>query len=129
MLQRIDYLLEKEVDFAIETTLSTRSYVQLIWRAKERGYTVNLFFVYLSSPEMAVSRVAKRVELGGHTIQEGVIRRRYARALTNFFTLYLPICDFFLFINNSRNGPVEIAKGSADIDVYDYELWKKLKED
>lgn len=55
MLQRIDYLLEKGVSFTIETTLSTRSYVQLMRRAKERGYTTNLFFVYLSSPEMAVA--------------------------------------------------------------------------
>lgn len=73
--------------------------------------------------------MAKRVELGGHNIPEDVIRRRYERALTNFFTLYLPIYDFFLFINNSGNGPVEIAKGSTDIDVYDYELWEKLKND
>jgi predicted ABC-type ATPase len=127
MLQRIDYLLEKGVSFTIETTLSTRSYMQLIRRAKEKGYTVNLFFLYLSSPEMAVSRVAKRVESGGHNIPKDVIHRRYERALVNFFTLYLPVCDFFLFINNSGKAPVEIAKGSTDIDIYDYELWEKLK--
>lgn len=101
----------------------------VIRRAKEKDYTVNLFFVYLSSPEMAVSRVAKRVESGGHNIPEDVIRRRYERALINFFTLYLPICDFFLFINSSGKGLVEIAKGSMDIDVYDYKLWEKLKND
>lgn len=49
MLQRIDELLNKEVDFAFETTLSTRSYVSLIKRAQQKGYEVNLLFFWLSS--------------------------------------------------------------------------------
>lgn len=72
MLQRIDFLIAKGIDFAFETTLSTRSYVQTIRRAKEAGYEITLFFVYLSSPEMAVNRVAKRVSMGGHNIPQDV---------------------------------------------------------
>lgn len=34
MLQRIDYLLSRSDDFAVETTLSSRSYVSLIRRVK-----------------------------------------------------------------------------------------------
>lgn len=128
MLQRIDYLLERGVDFTIETTLSTRSYVSLIRRARALGYTINLFFVYLASPEMAVERVAKRVMAGGHHIPTDVIHRRYKRALVNFFTLYQPICDFYLFINNSNNGPQEVAKGGLETayNVFDLHLWTKL---
>lgn len=37
MLQRIDYLMNKGVDFALETTLSTRSYVQTIQYKPYRG--------------------------------------------------------------------------------------------
>jgi predicted ABC-type ATPase len=36
MLQRIDELLSREVDFAFETTLSTRSYVSLVKKAQQR---------------------------------------------------------------------------------------------
>jgi predicted ABC-type ATPase len=64
MLQRIDELLRQGVSFSIETTLATRSYVQLIKRAQAEGYTVNLLFFWLESPEMAVQRVAKRVSKG-----------------------------------------------------------------
>ena len=113
MLQRINHLMNTGVDFAFETTLSTRSYVQTIKRAKTAGYNVELFFVFLSSPELAVSRVAKRVAMGGHSIPTDVIHRRYERSLTNLFALYLPICESFLFINNSGNEPVEVARGSA----------------
>ncbi len=128
MLQRIDFLIAKGIDFAFETTLSTRSYVQTIRRAKEAGYEITLFFVYLSSPEMAVNRVAKRVSMGGHNIPQDVIYRRYERALTNLFTLYLPICDSFMFINNSGDEPVEVAKGGLLMEnrVVDQILWNSL---
>jgi len=46
MLHRIDDLLEKQVDFAIETTLATRSYVQTIKRAKEKGFNVTLVYFW-----------------------------------------------------------------------------------
>ncbi|GAB3639799.1 zeta toxin family protein [Spirosoma arcticum] len=128
MLQRIDYLLRKGTDFAFETTLSTRSYVQTIRRAKETGYTITLLFVYLSSAEMAVNRVAKRVAMGGHNIPADIVYRRYERALHNLFTLYLPICDSFLIINNSGEEPVEIAKGGLLMQstVTDQALWNSL---
>ena len=128
ILQRIDYLIRKGVEFSFETTLSTRSYVQTIRRAKEAGYTVTLFFVYLSSAEMAVDRVAKRVSMGGHNIPTDVIYRRYERALKNLFSLYLPICDSFLIINNSGEQPIEVAKGGLTVPttITDKILWNSL---
>lgn len=128
MLQRVDHLIKQGVDFAFETTLPTRSYVQTIRRAKEAGYTITLFFVYLSSAEMAVDRVAKRVSMGGHNIPTDVVHRRYERALTNLFTLYLPICDSFLIINNSGDEPVEITQGGLlkPTIVLDQILWNYL---
>ncbi|MBO9566302.1 MAG: zeta toxin family protein [Niastella sp.] len=68
MLQRINQLMNEKIDFAFETTLATRSYVQLIKRAQEIGYEVTLLFFWLNSPEIAVERVAKRVSKGGHHI-------------------------------------------------------------
>ena len=38
-----------------------------------------LWFIALSSPELAISRLAERVAQGGHNIPEDVIRRRYRR--------------------------------------------------
>lgn len=77
MLQRINTLLEENVDFAFETTLSTRSYASFIKKARTVGYTVTLLYFWLNSPEFAMSRVAERVERGGHNIPEDIIKRRY----------------------------------------------------
>ena len=87
MLQRIDLLMSQERTFAIETTLATRSYASLVCRAHERGYNVVLLFFWLSSPEMAVARVAQRVSEGGHDIPIETIHRRYWLGMRNFFNI------------------------------------------
>src|SRR5277367_354964 len=59
MLQRIDQLMNEEIDFAFETTLAARSYVPLIKTAREKGYRVTLLYFWLSSPAVAKERVAR----------------------------------------------------------------------
>ena len=74
MLQRMNELLNEKVDFAFETTLSTRSYVSFIRKAKSSGYQITLLYFWLSSPQNAIQRVAKRVSQGRVTsLKEGII--------------------------------------------------------
>ena len=130
MLQRIDELLAQKVDFAIETTLATRSYVQLIKRAQTIGYKVHLLFFYLESPEQAIQRVAQRVSEGGHNIPEEVIRRRFVRGIDNLINLYLPICDSVLVYNNIKTPAQLIARKKnqcENIEVLNTEMWNQLK--
>ncbi|WP_229375851.1 hypothetical protein [Fibrella aquatilis] len=108
--------------------MSTRSYVQTIRRARALGYTVTLVFVYLSSPEVAVEGVAKRVAAGGHNIPEAVIRRRYDRALHNLLTLYIPVCDYFIVLNNGEEAVIEVAAGGLGEEtvVFDLDCWTQI---
>jgi len=114
MLHRIDELLAKRVDFAIETTLATRSYAQTIRRAKSLGYSTNLIYFWLRSPEMAIERVKDRVRAGGHHIPEDVIRRRYRKGLQNLFSLFLPFVDTWLIVNNSSSPSRLVAEGTFE---------------
>lgn len=128
MLKRIKKLLEYGVSFAFETTLSTRSYVQLIERAKELDYRVTCLFFWLDSEELAISRVETRVKEGGHHIPEEVIRRRYKSGLNNFFNLFLDKVDNWLFINNSGDPYEVIAEGTMDEEtINNVDQWKELK--
>ncbi len=111
MIDRVLHLLKEGETFAFETTLATRSYVNLIQRAQKRGYFVTLLFFSLSTPEQAVARVAKRVSLGGHNIPTDVIMRRYDAGLQNFFQLYTPICDYWTLYDNSTIPGEKIAYG------------------
>lgn len=102
MLQRIDMLLFRHMTFAIETTLATRSYKNLVERAKSSGYQVILLFFWLSSPEMAEMRVAQRVSSGGHNIPKDVIHRRYWAGLQNLFEIFVPIVDRWSLYDNTK---------------------------
>lgn len=99
MLGHIRGLMNEGSDFAFETTLYTRSYVSLIKSVKEKGYQVTLLYFWLSSPLMAIKRVAMRVNNGGHNIPNDVIERRYFRGIKNLVTLYIfPFATTGLFL-------------------------------
>jgi len=129
MLKRIKKLLESGESFAFETTLSARSYVQLIDRAKQLDYQVTCLFFWLDSEELAISRVETRVNEGGHHIPENVIRRRYKSGLKNFFSLFLAKVDNWLFVNNSGDNYEIIAEGAlSEETINNVEQWEKLKK-
>lgn len=109
MLQRTHQLMEEKVDFAFETTLAARNYVQFIKEAKSNGYEITLLYFWLSSPEFAKQRVALRVKKGGHNISSEIIERRYYRGIHNLFNLYIPLCDSWIIIDNMDAAPNVIA--------------------
>ena len=119
MLERIDSLLTDNVSFAIETTLATRSYKNLILRAKEKGYNVSLLFFWLESPELACQRVHKRVSEGGHDIPVDTIYRRYWLGLENLFRIFIPIVDdWSLYDNNNFTNLVADSNGIVNNEIY-----------
>lgn len=114
MLRRIDELLQQGESFAIETTLTTRSYRQLVEQAHGKGYDVTLLFFWLHSPELAMKRVAERVSNGGHNIPVDVIRRRYYEGIRNFFNIYADIVDTWILADNSATPRVIVATGGKN---------------
>ena len=115
MIERIDELLSKKADLAIETTLATRTLVKIIKDAKELGYTITLIYFWRNIPELAIERVRLRVASGGHNVPEETIRRRYLQGISNLFSLYLPIVDYWILIDNSNVKIELIAEGGKDI--------------
>lgn len=119
MLQRISILLEQKKSFAIETTLATRSYKNLVTSARTKGYRVALLFFWLASPQIAIERVAKRVSLGGHNIPTEVIIRRYWNGLRNLFDVFIPIVDTWaLYDNNDTTRPIYNGVEIVDDEKY-----------
>ena len=125
MLERIEILLEQDVSFAIETTLATRSYVQLVRKAQAKGYCVQLLFFWLNSPEVAIQRVALRVAEGGHDIPKEVIKRRYYAGIRNFFDLYKDIVDSWMVVDNGHNPRKAIATKDEIFDLTNFQFFKQ----
>jgi len=131
MLSRIRHLAAQRRQFAFETTLATRSYVPWLTELKTSGYSVDLLFLSLPAPELAVARVAERVRSGGHDVPEDTIRRRYTRGLHNFYRLYRPLADRWWFFDNSASdGPKLLARGDLGHpdEVLDASTWMNLME-
>lgn len=121
MLKRIEELLEKEETFSIETTLATKSYINLVRRAQAKGYSVKVLFFWLNSPELALQRVAERVAKGGHNIPELVIRRRYVAGIRNFFRLFMSEVDYWDIYDNSRYPRKQVACGGKNAQTIIYQ--------
>ena len=127
MLERINNLISKGKDFAFETTLATKSYKNFVIEAKDKGYHVTLLFFWLRTLDLAVKRVETRVKEGGHNIPEDVIRRQYDNGLRNFYKIFEPIVDEWMFIDNSGE-PYEIIahKNTESSLIKNSERWNEL---
>ncbi len=131
MLTRMNELATTRSDFAIETTLATRSFAPWARRLRNEGYRCQLLFLTLPSPDLAVARVAQRVALGGHHIPTDIIHRRFHAGIRNFFDLYQSLADAWrVYDNASPQGPQLIAKqiAPADIMIADDLRWQHFQQ-
>lgn len=128
MLQRIHQLADQKKDFAFETTMASKSFAPFLRQCKQKGYEINLLYIWLKSPKLAVGRVQDRVEEGGHHIPSPIVFRRYHRSISNFLNIYSPIADRWSLYDNSFNTPVIIAKKKTELEATDKKTWDKLNE-
>lgn len=97
--QRNQFIHEKRT-FGFESTLSSQQDFKTIKSAISAGFDINLIYVGLNSLEMAIKRVAIRVEKGGHDIPQETIERRYHKSLSNLSKV-LPMIDNARIYDNS----------------------------
>lgn len=131
MLTRIGSLIERGVDFAVETTLSALIYQEIIENAKQHDYRVSLLFLWLNSIDLAKERVRLRTLEGGHSVDDAVIERRYLRGLQNLSSVYIPLCDHVMIFDNSELKHQLIMakiKGEAE-EIYDLTTYKQIFQD
>ena len=101
MLEEIDEC----VDAAFETTLSGMLYLKKIALWQHLGYQVKMWFLSLPNEDIAVSRVAHRVQQGGHNIPEDVIRRRFNAGLANFHERYSKVVNSWAIFDSYHRPP------------------------
>ena len=72
---------------------------------------VGIFYFWLKNADLAVRRVAIRVKAGGHNVPETTIRRRYRQGMENLREIYLPLCNYWVLVDNSTRQGKWIAEG------------------
>lgn len=113
LLTRWKELAALRRDFAFESTLSGRTYAEMLRVARAAGYEVRFCYLWLPSVAMSLRRVRQRVRKGGHDVPEADVRRRFLPSLRNFFTLYLPLADQALLFNAASNPPRLVVRWAA----------------
>jgi predicted ABC-type ATPase len=113
LLEEARSLLGRGENFAIESTLSGKTYLALLRSAKSKGYRVVLHYILIGSATQAVGRVALRVKLGGHHVPEDDIRRRFDRSRKHFLEDYLPLADEWGLWENHSPPALQIADSAT----------------
>jgi len=111
MLQEVDRLVERCADFAWESTLSGLAHVRRLQTMKQLGYHIEIIYLRLASPRLALRRIAARVQQGGHDVPKADVLRRFARSRQNFETRYRPLADAWAVYDNSSRPPKLVESG------------------
>jgi predicted ABC-type ATPase len=106
-------LIAAKASFAIESTLSGKTYVAMIREAKAQGYRFLLHYIRIGSGDQAVGRVALRVRLGGHDVPEDDVRRRFERSRKHFIEDHVPLADEWGLWDNHSPPAVQIADSAT----------------
>jgi predicted ABC-type ATPase len=122
LLTQLEECLRRRETFALESTLSGKTYIRRFRRARELGYAIELHYLWLSSPAQAVARVRLRVRQGGHHVPAADVRRRFRRSLVHLLDDYLPLATRWA-VWDSRSLP---AKRLAICSAYDMAALRKL---
>jgi len=91
--------------YAFESTLGGRTIPSLLKKAANVGFRLHIWYCGLSSPELHLERISKRVLRGGHDIPEIKVRERYRSSQHNLISL-MPLCF-----------RVEVFDNSTDVDA------------
>ncbi|WP_410950745.1 zeta toxin family protein [Pseudomonas sp. S1(2024)] len=110
--------IENLEPFTMETTLTGKSIIGRMQKAKDAGFTIELRYIGLESADLNVERVANRVAKGGHYIDEKVIRRRYDESRDNFTAASKIANRVAIWDNSSKVAKLcaTLEKGVLEID-------------
>ena len=88
--------------FNEETTLTGKTILKTIDKAKELGYELQLFYVGVNNPEIAKERIRNRVEKGGHNIADEIVEKRYYESLKNLKQMITKFDEVYLYDNSIK---------------------------
>ena len=91
----------EEKSFNEETTLTGKTIIKIIDKAKNLDYKIYLYYIGIDNPEIAKERVKNRVARGGHGISFNLIEKRYYESLKNLERI-IHQCDFIEIFDNSK---------------------------
>lgn len=100
-LERICEIIDSGESFGFETTLSGRGHLKLLANAKAKGYSINLYYLWMPESAMLPVRIRHRVLDGGHDVPRDDVLRRYERSRENLRE-YMALADKVYIFDSTR---------------------------
>lgn len=110
--------VENMEDFCFETVMSTERNLNLLRKAKKKGYFIRCYYILTADPIINIYRVKTRVQAGGHDVPENKIIERYDRAL-ELVKDVVEVSDICHIYDNSEEVPFRIFKKRKTENLYD----------
>ena len=95
--------LRERTSFVFETVMSSDEKVNFIFKAKQAGFFIRLFYISTSHPSINAARIANRVMKGGHDVPITKIISRYYKSIENC-KLVSTVVDRLYVYDNSTDG-------------------------
>lgn len=112
----IDGYIENGESFHFESTLTGRVVYRQLEEARAKGFKIILYFVGIDGSDKAVERVHRRVDRGGHGIDDRAVITRY-NAMTENLRRIISLCDEIYFYDNTvRFRQIAIHCGEKILD-------------
>lgn len=105
-VREIGRLTRARESFAFESTLAGVSHAARLLKMRQVGYLIEIAYLRIATPQLALRRIAARVKQGGHDVPEADVLRRFDRSWRNFLNLYRPLADKWSVYDNSGAAPI-----------------------
>jgi predicted ABC-type ATPase len=104
-------LVDQRKSFIFETVFSDPAGEKLkfLLDAADRDYTVVLFFIGISAPDISETRVAMRVAKGGHDVPTNKLFERFSRTLLNLRAALGILPHVYLIDNSNLSKPFRLV--------------------
>jgi predicted ABC-type ATPase len=101
----LERAIDRQLDFAFETTLGGQTMTELLERAAGEGLAVHIWFAGLENVELHIERVRRRVARGGHDIPREKIVERYDGGRKNLVRLLPQLASVRVYDNSAEADP------------------------
>ena len=95
--------LQQRRNFVFETVFSSQEKLELLYKAKQAGFFIRLFYVCTTDPAIHVGRITQRYLNGGHEVPISKVISRYYKSLQNAAKAIV-IVDRAYIYDNSIDG-------------------------
>jgi predicted ABC-type ATPase len=75
------------------------------------GWRIEIVYLRISSPQLALRRITARVKQGGHDVPRRDVVRRFTRSWNNFERHYCLLADAWSVYDNSGSSPKLLEQG------------------